>query len=82
MNYSHNNGMIIKYIDTFNNECIEEQETAIASVILQSLMYCNYIVINDVQYYILETKYIVSKNEITKNVYEVYIEQAIPESKQ
>lgn len=79
MNYTHNNGMIIKYIDTYNNGCIEEQETSIASVILQSVLYCNYIIVNGIQYYVVKTKYIVSKDDNDKNIYEVYIKRVITE---
>ena len=73
-NYTNNNEMLIQYIDAESGKILTTQQTAIASVILESLSMCSYIVINGVDYIFVESKLLVSQNELDKNIYQIFIE--------
>ena len=73
-NYTNNNEMLIQYIDAESGKILTTQQTAIASVVLESLAMCTYIVINGVDYIFVESKFLVSQNELDKNIYQIFIE--------
>ena len=73
-NYTNNNEMLIQYIDAESGKILTTQQTAIASVVLESLAMCTYIVINGVDYIFVESKFIVSQDELDKNIYQIFIE--------
>ena len=73
-NYTNNNEMLIQYIDAESGKILTTQQTAIASVVLESLDMCTYIVINGVDYIFVESKFLVSQDELDKNIYQIFIE--------
>lgn len=73
-NYTNNNEMLIQYIDAESGKILTTQQTAIASVVLESLSMCTYIVINGVDYIFVESKFLVSQDELDKNIYQIFIE--------
>ena len=73
-NYTNNNEMLIQYIDVESGKILTTQQTAIASVVLESLAMCTYIVINGVDYIFVESKFLVSQDELDKNIYQIFIE--------
>lgn len=73
-NYTNNNEMLIQYIDAESGKILTTQQTAIASVVLESLAMCTYIVINGVDYIFVESKFLVSQDELDKNIYQIFIE--------
>ena len=73
-NYTNNNEMLIQYIDAESGKILTTQQTAIASVALESLAMCTYIVINGVDYIFVESKFLVSQDELDKNIYQIFIE--------
>ena len=73
-NYTNNNEMLIQYIDAESGKILTTQQTAIASVVLESLAMCTYIVINGVDYIFVESKFLVSQDELDKNIYKIFIE--------
>ena len=73
-NYTNNNEMLIQYIDVESGKILTTQQTSIASVVLESLAMCTYIVINGVDYIFVESKFLVSQDELDKNIYQIFIE--------
>ena len=73
-NYTNNNELIIKYIDAWSGMILMTQETAIASVILSGLSICSYVTINGIDYVFIESKLVISKNNLDKNEYQIYVQ--------
>ena len=73
-NYTNNNELIIQYIDNDTGNILMTQQTAIASVILDGLAICSYVTINGIDYIFIQSKLVISKDNLDKNIYQIFVE--------
>ena len=73
-NYTNNNELIIQYIDNDTGNVLMTQQTAIASVILDGLAICSYVTINGIDYIFIQSKLVISKDNLDKNIYQIFVE--------
>ena len=73
-NYTNNSELIIQYIDNDTGNVLMTQQTAIASVILDGLAICSYVTINGIDYIFIQSKLVISKDNLDKNIYQIFVE--------
>ncbi len=73
-NYTNNSELIIQYIDNDTGNILMTQQTAIASVILDGLAICSYVTINGIDYIFIQSKLVISKDNLDKNIYQIFVE--------
>ena len=73
-NYTNNSELIIQYIDNDTGNILMTQQTAIASVILDGLAICSYVTINGIDYILIQSKLVISKDNLDKNIYQIFVE--------
>ena len=73
-NYTNNSELIIQYIDNDTGNILMTQQTAIASVILDGLAICSYVTINGIDYIFMQSKLVISKDNLDKNIYQIFVE--------
>ena len=73
-NYTDNSELIIHYIDNDTGNVLMTQQTAIASVILDGLAICSYVTINGIDYIFIQSKLVISKDNLDKNIYQIFVE--------
>lgn len=73
-NYTNNSELIIEYIDNDTGNILMTQQTAIASVILDGLAICSYVTINGIDYIFIQSKLVISKDNLDKNIYQIFVE--------
>ena len=73
-NYTNNSELIIQYIDNDTGNVLMTQQTAIASVILDGLAICSYGTINGIDYIFIQSKLVISKDNLDKNIYQIFVE--------
>ena len=73
-NYTNNSELIIQYIDNDTGNILMTQHTAIASVILDGLAICSYVTINGIDYIFIQSKLVISKDNLDKNIYQIFVE--------
>ena len=72
-NYTNNSELIIQYIDNDTGNVLMTQQTAIASVILDGLAICSYVTINGIDYIFIQSKLVISKDNLDKNIYQIFV---------
>ena len=73
-NYTNNSELIIQYIDNDTGNVLMTQQTAIASVILDGLAICSYVTINGIDYIFIQSKLVISKDNLDTNIYQIFVE--------
>ena len=73
-NYTNNSELIIQYIDNDTGNVLMTQQTAIASVILDGLAICSYVTFNGIDYIFIQSKLVISKDNLDKNIYQIFVE--------
>ena len=73
-NYTNNGELIIQYVDNDTGNVLMTQQTAIASVILDGLAICSYVTINGIDYIFIQSKLVISKDNLDKNIYQIFVE--------
>ena len=73
-NYTNNSELIIQNIDNNTGNILMNQQTAIASVILDGLAICSYVTINGIDYIFIQSKLVISKDNLDKNIYQIFVE--------
>ena len=73
-NYTNNSELIIQYIDNDTGNVLMTQQTSIASVILDGLAICSYVTINGIDYIFIQSKLVISKDNLDKNIYQIFVE--------
>ena len=71
-NYTNNSELIIQYIDNDTGNVLMTQQTAVASVILDGLAICSYVTINGIDYIFIQSKLVISKDNLDKNIYQIF----------
>ena len=72
--YTNNSELMIQYIDNDTGNVLMTQQTAIASVILDGLAICSYVTINGIDYIFIQSKLVISKDNLDKNIEQIFVE--------